>query len=361
MRGSRPGHAGAPAGATGALGRAPVLHRRLGALRRRPAGGPALHRQGPDAARREQQCPPTALVRPLPPPHLRRLQVGRDGRGDHGAVRLLPLQWWRTHLSVSRVKPSPLGVFADELLDYIPERRIKDVTYFNPSDTAFPIGYNVLGGYKKEERDRAAASVVSVFNAIWNLSLQNPSIHSILGNGIAALMEFPNATLLWLPRFLTDDDWRKEHTQRLTNPTVRTFWQNDFDQRSKRDRRSASEPVLNRVQELFRDPIMANIFGQERKAIDIPRHLAERRILIVNLAKAKIGSENASLLGAFIIADIANAAYARIDAVAVEERLAREHQQSSVFPTNDFYLYIDEFQDMANAARFDEMFSQARN
>ena len=240
-------------------------------------------------------------------------------------------------------------------------RGFKDVTYFNPADAAFPIGYNVLGGWKKEERDRAASSVVSVFNAIWNLSLQNPTIHSILGNGIAALMEFPNSTLLWLPRFLTDDDWRKEHTQRLTNPTVRTFWQNDFDQRPKRDRRSASEPVLNRVQELFRDPIMANIFGQDRKAIDIPRHLAERRILIVNLAKAKIGTENASLLGAFIIADIANAAYARIDAVAAEERLAREHQQSPVFPTHDFYLYIDEFQDMANAARFDEMFSQARN
>src|SRR3954447_24214456 len=193
----------------------------------------------------------------------------------------------------------PLGVFADELLEYIPQSRIQDVTYFNPADAVFPIGYNVLGGWKKEERDRAAASVVSVFNAIWSLSLQNPSIHSILGNGIAALMEFPNSTLLWLPRFLTDDDWRKEHTQRLTNPTVRAFWQNDFDQRPKRDRRSASEPVLNRVQELFRDPIMANIFGQERKAIDIPRHLAERRILIVNLAKAKIGSENASLLGAW--------------------------------------------------------------
>src|SRR3954463_16411234 len=193
----------------------------------------------------------------------------------------------------------PLGVFADELLEYIPQSRIQDVTYFNPADAAFPIGYNVLGGYKKEERDRAAASVVSVFNAIWNLSLQNPSIHSILGNGIAALMEFPNATLLWLPRFLTDDDWRKGLCDRLTNPTVRAFWE-DFGRRPKRERRGDIQPVLNRVQELFRDPIMAHIFGQERKAIDIPRHLAERRILIVNLAKAKVGSENASLLGAFI-------------------------------------------------------------
>src|SRR3954453_11348381 len=254
----------------------------------------------------------------------------------------------------------PLGVFADELLDLIPAHRLQDVTYFNPADTAFPIGYNVLGGYAPEERDRAASSVVAVFNAVWNLSLQNPTIHSILGNGIAALMESRNATLLWLPRFLTDDDWRRHLVEQIGNPTVRAFWQ-DFDRRPKRERRGDIQPVLNRVQELFRDPIMANIFGQERKAIDIPRHLADRRILLVNLAKAKIGSENASLLGAFIIADIANAAYARIDAVAVEERLARDHKVSTVFPTHDFYLYIDEFQDMCNAARVDEMFSQARN
>ena len=148
--------------------------------------------------------------------------------------------------------------------------------------------------------------------------------------------------------------------ERLSNPTVRAFWE-DFGRRPKRERRGDIQPVLNRVQELFRDPIMAHLFGQERKAIDIPRHLAERRILIVNLAKAKIGSENASLLGAFIVSDIANAAYARIEAVAAEERLAREQHASPVFPTPDFYLYIDEFQDMAGGARFDELFSQSRN
>src|SRR4029450_3125606 len=77
-----------------------------GALRRGLARGSALHRQGPDATEREQQCPPAALVHPLPPPHWRRLPVARDGRGDHGPVRLLPLQRRQPHSSVSRVKPS---------------------------------------------------------------------------------------------------------------------------------------------------------------------------------------------------------------------------------------------------------------
>src|SRR3954467_10263998 len=119
----------------------------------------------------------------------------------------------------------PLGVFADELLDLIPPHRLQDVTYFNPADAAFPIGYNVLGGYAVEERGRAASSVVSVFNAVWNLSLQNPTIHSILGNGIAALMESKNATLLWLPRFLTDDEWRKGLVEGAANPPRPRFLQ----------------------------------------------------------------------------------------------------------------------------------------
>lgn len=105
VRRPRPSHAGAPAGPARALGRAAVLHRRLGALRCRPARRPALHRQGPDPRQREQQRVPAALVRSLPPSHLRRLQVGRDGGGDHGAVRPLPLQWRSVHVSVSRVKP----------------------------------------------------------------------------------------------------------------------------------------------------------------------------------------------------------------------------------------------------------------
>ena len=106
MRRPRPGHVAASAQAPGALGRPAVLHRRLGALRHSAARRPALYRQGPDTAQREQQCPTTALVRPLPTPYLRGLALGRDGRRHHGAVRLLPLQRRRIQLSVSRVKLS---------------------------------------------------------------------------------------------------------------------------------------------------------------------------------------------------------------------------------------------------------------
>ena len=92
VRRPRPRHAGSLAQAPGALGRAPVLHRRLRALRGGPASRAALHRQGSDATQREQQLTPAALVGPFPAAHVRGLPLGRDGRRHHGAVRLLPLQ-----------------------------------------------------------------------------------------------------------------------------------------------------------------------------------------------------------------------------------------------------------------------------
>ena len=105
VRRPRPGHVAASVQAPGALERPAVLHRRrLGALRHSAARRPALYQQRPDAAQREQRCPTTALVRPLPTPYLRGLALGRDGRRHHGAVRLRPLQRRRTRLSVSRVE-----------------------------------------------------------------------------------------------------------------------------------------------------------------------------------------------------------------------------------------------------------------
>ena len=85
VRRPRRRHARPSTGSAGALARAPVLHRRLGALCRGFVSRPPLRRQGPDPAHREQHCPPATLVCSPPPPHLRRLQVGCHGRGDLGS------------------------------------------------------------------------------------------------------------------------------------------------------------------------------------------------------------------------------------------------------------------------------------
>jgi hypothetical protein len=252
----------------------------------------------------------------------------------------------------------PLGNTAEKLLAYIPRHRTEHVQYFNVADFAKPLGLNILAGHDPAYRHRAVAAVVDVFSSICDLSLaRTPQLLDVLSNAVAALVEVPDATLLHLPRFLLDDGYRARIVLRLADPGVRAYWQSDFGSRSPRERRDMCSSVLNKVNELRREAVMRNIFGQERCAIDAAALMAKRHILIVNLAKAEIGRENARLIGAFVVSRIVLAAAARM------QELARREQDDPLaaieeFP--DFYVYAEEFQDLATT-KFDEALSQSRN
>jgi hypothetical protein len=69
--------------------------------------------------------------------------------------------------------------------------------------------------------------------------------------------------------------------------------------------------VLNKANELLREPVLRNILGQSPNKLDIRSIIEHRDILIVNLAKSEIGTEYARLIGAFIVSQIALAAAAR--------------------------------------------------
>ena len=211
----------------------------------------------------------------------------------------------------------PLGTTAEKVIDYIPRWRTNDFRYFNVADTERPLGLNVLSGGNPD----AITATISAFAALWGLSReQTPQLLSILGYALAALREVPNATLLHLPRLLTDDGYRERVLERVTDPGVRSYWLTDFGSRGARERREASSAVLNKVQELRRDAILRNIFGQEQNAIDPPFLMARRRILIVNLAASQIGKENARLIGAFLVSFFERAAAARMMAIERRER-----------------------------------------
>src|SRR5918912_3108314 len=251
----------------------------------------------------------------------------------------------------------PIGNTAEKLLSYIPRHRTEQVRYFNVTDLERPLGLNVLAGVDADHRHRAVTAGVDVFTSICDLSIaRTPQLLDVLSYGLAALAELPEATLLHLPRLLTDDGYRVRMVERLSDPGVRSHWKGDFGRRSARERRDMCGSVLNKVGELRRNPLMRNIFGQTRNAVDAAALLRQRGILIVNLAKAEITRENARLIGAFIISQLILAATARMAAIA---RLEQENPIACAAAFPDFYLYIEEFQDMATA-KFDEALSQSR-
>ena len=223
--------------------------------------------------------------------------------------------------------------------------RTDHVCYFDPADLAHPIGFNILSGHDDPERRHlAVAGAVSAFKGFWGESW-GPRLEYILANALAALMELPGATLLQLPRLLTDDAFRERMGGRLTDPVVRRYWLEEFAALDKRMRAEATSPVLNKVGQLFMSPMMRNIFGQQNSGFDPRFTMDNRRILIANLSRGKIGAANSALIGSLLVSAFELAAAGRAD--------IPEHERV------DCYLYADEFQHFATAS-FGSILSEAR-
>ncbi|MEY4744078.1 MAG: hypothetical protein RL272_23 [Candidatus Parcubacteria bacterium] len=238
----------------------------------------------------------------------------------------------------------PHGDTAEKLLDFIPPHRINDVVYFNPADMEFPIGFNILETVNEGQKHLVAAGLMAVFKKIWP-DVWSSRMEYILLNTIMALLDFPGSTLLGINRLLSDAEYRKRVVSLIQDPVVKTFWVKEFASFSEKYRTEAVAPLQNKVGQFLSATIIRNIVAQVKSTIDMREIMDSRKILIVNLAKGRIGEENSRLLGAMIITRLQLSAMERVD-------MPEKDRQ-------DFYLYVDEFQNFATQS-FANILSEAR-
>lgn len=238
----------------------------------------------------------------------------------------------------------PHGEFAEKLLDFVPENRIKDVVYLDPSDLKFPIAFNPLEQIGTEYRHLVASGIMGVFKKIW-VDMWSARMEYILNNTLLALLEYPGSTLLGIMRMLSDKDYRKRVVDNLKDPVVKSFWTNEFAKYSQKFETEATAAIQNKVGQFVTNPLIRNILGQPHSTINMRKIMDEQKILIVNLSKGKIGEDNSALLGAMIITKLQLAAMSRVDIPEAKR--------------NDFYLYVDEFQNFATDS-FATILSEAR-
>ncbi len=268
--------------------------------------------------------------------------VGKTGMGKTVMLENMAIQDIQCGNGVAVVDPH--GEFAERMLDFVPKDRINDVIYFNPADQKNPIAFNAIEQVAPEHRHLIASGLMGVFKKIWP-DVWSARMEYILHNSILALLEYPGSTLLGINRILADKDYRNKVIEKITDPTIKSFWTNEFAKYPDRFREEAVAPIQNKVGQFISAPLIRNIIGQTTTAFNIREIMDERKILIVNLSKGKIGEDASHLLGALIVTKLQLAAMSRVD-IPKEER-------------NDFYLYVDEFQNFATEA-FANILSEAR-
>ncbi|HEY1037279.1 MAG TPA: type IV secretion system DNA-binding domain-containing protein [Candidatus Paceibacterota bacterium] len=271
--------------------------------------------------------------------------IGKTGMGKSTLLENLAVQDIQNGDGLCFIDPH--GKSADLLLEYVPEHRIKDVIYFAPFDMEYPISFNVMEDVGPERRYLVANGLMAAFKKIW-VDAWSARMEYILGNIMLALLEYPGSTLVGVNRMLTDKDFRKEVVNNITDPSVKSFWVNEYANYTDKFAAEAAPAIQNKVGQFVANPLIRNIIGQSKSSFDIREIMDNKKILIINLSKGRVGEANANLLGSMLITKIYLAAMSRAD--LKEKELAA---------APNFYLYVDEFQSFANES-FADILSEAR-
>jgi hypothetical protein len=231
----------------------------------------------------------------------------------------------------------PHGTDIQDILSYVPKERIDDVIYFDPAYTARPMGLNMLEYDERfpEQKTFVVNELMNIFNKLFDMKTSGgPMFEQYFRNSALLVMEHPESgsTLLDIGRVLADKDFRELKLKHCKNPIIKQFWENA--ERTTGDQSLANfVPYITSKFDVFvTNEIMRPVIAQEKSVFNFRKIMDEKKILLVNLSKGRLGDINANLIGLIIVGKIQMAALSRVDMYGQK--------------MNDFYLYIDEFQNV---------------
>ncbi len=271
--------------------------------------------------------------------------IGKSGSGKSALLSYMARQDIWNGEGVCIIDPH--GDLVEDVLEFVPKERAKDVIIFDPADTERPMGLNLLEAKTSAEMDLMSSQATEIFIKLFGDEIFGPRIQHYFRNACLTLMEDQEegATLIDVPRIFTDDAFLKYKVKKVKNPVVKSFWQNEYANTGDRERQEMIPYFSAKFGPFITNSIMRNTIGQKESSFDFRKVMDEGKILFVKLSKGSIGDLNTQLLGLVIVARIQMAAMSRSD-IREDER-------------KDFFLYVDEFQNFATDS-FASILSEAR-
>jgi hypothetical protein len=268
--------------------------------------------------------------------------LGKTGTGKSTLLANIAVSDIRAGDGVAVIDPH--GPLVEDILEYIPDERVEDVIYFNATDTERPVPFNPLEPVDPVYHHLVASGIIAMMKKIWGESW-GPRLEHVLRYTLLTLLATPGATLLLVPRLLLDADFRKRVVATLPDAHLQAFWRKEFNAYTARFRNEAISPVLNKVGAFTSSRLMRAIIGQPENTFDCRQAMDTGKILLVNLAKGRIGEDASALLGALLVTKLWLAALSRQDMPEANRR--------------DFYLTVDETHSIATE-NFADILSETR-
>lgn len=274
--------------------------------------------------------------------------IGQTGTGKSKYLENLAYQDMLEGRGLAFIDPH--GDSVEALMGAIPKERVEDVIYFNPSDMDNPIGLNMFEFQTPDQKDFLVQEAINMLYGLYDpghTGIVGPRLEHIFRNCALLLMSDPEGgTFIDIPKLLVDPEFRKAKLKYVRDPQVLDFWTKEFpaSQRSNESGELISW-VVSKFGPFISNDAMRNIIGQTKSGFDLRQIMDNRKILLVNLSKGKMGELNSKLLGIIFVMKFQAAAMSRAN-IPEDER-------------EDFSLYVDEFQNFMTES-FESILSEAR-
>jgi len=252
--------------------------------------------------------------------------IGKTGVGKSTLIETLARQDLEAGRGLALVDPH--GDLVEHIVACLPSDEKDRVIYLNAPDPTQPYGYNPLRRVRDDKIPLAVSGLLETLKKMWP-DAWGVRMEHVLRNALYTLLERDDATLPDILRLFSDDDFRKEVVRDIRNEVVRRFWISEFNEYPARLRAEACAPIQNKLGALLSDPTLYRILVEPKVDLRFRSLMDEGKVLLVNVAKGRLGEDSAFLLGSLLVSTLGLAAFSRAE-VGPERR-------------RPFYVFLDEF------------------
>ena len=273
--------------------------------------------------------------------------IGQTGTGKSKLLENLAFQDMMDGKGFAFIDPH--GDSAEELLGMVPKERVEDVIYFSPGDMEMPIGLNLFEFETQDQQDFLIQESIAMIYSLYDpghTGIVGPRFESWFRNAALTVMADPKgSSFLDVQQVFIDQPFADEKIKHVTNRTVLDFWNKEMAQTSESSKGEMLGWFASKFGAFMGNDMLRNIIGQTKSGFDLREIMDNKKILLVNLSKGKVGELNSKLLGMIFVMKFQAAAMGRAS-IPESERV-------------DFSLYVDEFQNFATES-FATILSEAR-
>jgi len=261
--------------------------------------------------------------------------IGQTGTGKSELLKFMAIQDIKEGRGVGFIDPH--GSAIDDIINQIPPERKEDVIYFDAGEEERPLGLNILEAKTENQKHLIVNAFIALLYKLYDPNKQGimgPILERAIRNVMLTAMEEPQNTMIEVLRLLIDKEFAKSKIPLIKDPIVKKYWTDELANTSESKKGENLGYFVSKFDRFVTEKIMRNIIGQPKSAFDFREVMDQKKILLVDLSKGKIGEENSNFLGLIMVPRLLAAAMSRADMLGKED-----------FP--DFYLYVDEFQNFS--------------